>query len=305
MNFGIRKQLLDFDNVMDSQRRVIYAQRKEILESDNLRAVRAQDENGEEKTVDGVADIFSDIIDSEVATISAGKRHPEEWDWAHLDQWLKQTFGINLILTGEEKENMNLQLLQDKLTSLVTDAYNEREKHISPEDMRHIEKMVMLQVTDRRWKEHLYDMDQLRRGIGLRAYGQKDPVIEYKQESFRLFLDMLDRIKQQIAEYLFHIGIAPQRVRVMPQSGLKYGVEFAPSPVLPQIQKPQGGQQGDVAPGSQQNMRPGRGPGPEKMEPAEKQRPIVVGKKIGRNDPCPCGSGKKYKKCCGRKFVIQ
>jgi len=302
MNFGIRKQLLDFDNVMDSQRRVIYAQRKEILESDNLRAIKTRDENGEERTVDGVVDIFSDIINSEVATISTGKRHPEEWDWVHLDQWLKRTFGINLILTDEEKENMNLQLLQNRLTSLITDAYNEREKRIGPEDMRHIEKMVMLQVTDRRWKEHLYDMDQLRRGIGLRAYGQKDPVIEYKQESFRLFLDMLDRIKQQIAEYLFHIGIAPHPVRVMPRSGLKYGAEFAPSPVLPQPSMPQGRQQGGVAPEGIQNVQPGRGPGPEKMGLPEKQRPIVAGKKIGRNDPCPCGSGKKYKKCCGRNL---
>ena len=174
-------------------------------------------------------------------------------------------------------------MLRDSLEERALKAYEEREARLGPELIRYLERMIMLQVVDGQWKDHLLAMDHLKEGIGLRGYGQKDPLIEYKREGFEMFEAMIERIKQQTIEYLYRVQVAPDEALAFA------GAREAPSG---------GGGDGDLPLRSQ--------PGPQPTAAARSLRPVaaaapikVTGKKIGRNDPCPCGSGQKYKKCCG------
>jgi preprotein translocase subunit SecA len=246
-NFDIRKQLLEYDDVMNRQREVIYGQRQEVLtKTDHREAVL-----GMTKAV--LADYLSIYCSENVL--------PEEWDLKALLMVLEQTFFPPRLVTMAELAGKSREELALWLEKKVEALYEQREAEIGAESMRELERVVLLRVVDSKWMEHLDAMDELREGIGLRAYGQRDPLIEYKLEAHEMFQGMVARIQEDTVRYLFKIRLtaqAPQR-----RSAVR-------------------------------NVTAG-GDSDRPQQPYRRQ-----GKKIGRNDPCPCGSGKKYKKCCGR-----
>ncbi|MDD5688410.1 MAG: preprotein translocase subunit SecA [Elusimicrobia bacterium] len=254
MNFEIRKNLLEYDNVMNKQREVIYALRNSILEGDNI----------SEK----IWNMIDETVDEKIEIYCPKKEYPEKWEIDTIFIWAKKTFGLDLKLSGEEIQKLNQESFKELLIDKIKNIYNQRETEFTKEIMENIEKQVMLQVIDNAWKNHLYDLDQLRKGVGLRAYGQKDPLVEYKKESLSLFMMMMDRIREESVEYIF-------RVQVMPQPRTR------PAPLPLGTQKPK------IENQFNQTQQP------------QSDIPKTL-KKIGRNDPCPCGSGKKYKKCCGK-----
>ena len=248
-NFDIRKHLLEFDDVMNQQRGVIYEQRRQILQGERLTEI--------------LFDMVEDLLDDMIAVYCSKDIYPEEWDITGLKEAFSRVFSAEINEGEIDFVNIGLEGLREVLLEKVRKAYNDKEGEFGSEIMKRIEKVVLLQVVDTQWKDHLLAMDHLKEGIGLRGYGQKDPLIEYKREGFEMFNDMITRIKSEAVERLLKIQVVkedpiPQRRPVMPQSiRLNRGESSAPRPV-------------------------------QKSE-----------QKVGRNDPCPCGSGKKYKKCHG------
>jgi preprotein translocase subunit SecA len=259
-NFDIRKQLLEYDDVMNKQREVIYKLRRAILAGEDLS--------------DQVAHMATQVTDSLLDIHCPQEQYQEEWDVHGLVESVHGQFGIAITHNGsgpggvEELKEMGREALKQELHEQVQKAYKQRESELGPELLRQLEKMVMLQVIDHHWKDHLLGMDHLRDGIGLRGYGQKDPLIEYKREGYDMFAAMMSRIKGDVLDRLFHI----QAVR---------GEE--PPPVVRQ-------------PSAPLRMSFNRGEADEQKPQAPVHR---AADKVGRNDPCPCGSGKKYKKCHG------
>ena len=259
-NFEIRKQLLEYDDVMNKQREVIYQHRRAVLSGENLTS--------------DLHDMMAGSVEASLAVYCPPDQYPEEWDVKGLADALQNQFGLD-ITQGKQDEGDSLRdvgreaLLED-LRVQVREAYGKKEQELSPELMRFLEKTFMLQIIDHHWKEHLLGMDHLRDGIGLRGYGQKDPLIEYKREGFDLFAGMMERVKSDTLERLFHV----QAVR-------HEGEQSAPPQPIPQRPQPK--------------LTLNRGDEPV-AAPAPAQR---TEEKVGRNDPCPCGSGKKYKKCHG------
>jgi len=266
-NFEIRKQLLEYDNVMNKQREVIYGQRRSVLEGASLK--------------DEILDIIDGIISGTMAIHIGDKSGSEEWDIAGLANTLKLKFDIGLDTLKIEK--LNRDELKEELHKNVIEAYEEKERSIGPDIMRHLERMVFLQIIDIKWKDHLYAMDSLREGIGLRAYGQRDPLVEYKREAFEMFSQMITGIEEEATETIFRLQAAkPERFRGVFSS---VSQEF----LHPEATRPQRPQENLTA----------QEPSLESLE-VMKPSPQVSGPKVGRNDPCPCGSGKKYKKCHGK-----
>jgi len=266
-NFEIRKQLLEYDNVMNKQREVIYTQRRQILEGVSLK--------------EEVLDMLSKSLD-EIMGVHLSENAGQDWDIEGLLNAVKLKFGIDIrpdVLEGKSREDIK-RLLSGELI----ETYEYKEKKIGPEIMRNLERMVFLQIIDSKWKEHLYSMDSLREGIGLRAYGQRDPLVEYKREAFEMFSQMMAGIEEEASEILFKIQAErPERTR-----GVFSGMEQRLM---------------------HQELSTFEGPAANNEEAFTSTRPpsSVVDttpkkpqQKVGRNDPCPCGSGKKYKKCCGR-----
>jgi len=252
-NFEIRKHLLEYDDVMNKQREVIYGMRREILEGES------QEETIQEWTEDVTTGLL-DLYASEDA-------HPEDWDPRGLDEALHRQFDLRLPGEAQHGEVTSREGLEGVVRRAVEERYRAREKAVGADAMRSLERMVMLQVIDTQWKDHLLSMDHLKEGIGLRGYGQRDPLTEYKREAFDLFQEMVDRIKTTVVEWLFKVEVVQ---------------ESAPAP----------------RPRPWVEARESRG---EVADPVAAPRPAVrnaSGQKVGRNDPCPCGSGKKYKKCC-------
>ena len=266
-NFEIRKQLLEYDNVMNKQREVIYGQRRSILEGTFFK--------------EDILSIIYKIIDEIMAMHTGNKANAEEWDIAGLASALKLKF--NIAIDTFKIQKLNRDQLKEELDKDITEAYGQKEKAFGSEMMRHLERMVFLQIIDSKWKEHLYAMDTLREGIGLRAYGQRDPLVEYKREAFEMFTQMISSIEEEAVETIFRLqAVKPERFRGVFSS---VSQEFL-HPEVTLAQRPQENMAiEDVSGGSQR---------------VPKQSPRVSGPKVGRNDPCPCGSGKKYKKCCGR-----
>ena len=264
MNFDIRKQLLEYDNVMSKKREVVYKWRRKVLEGANLK--------------DDILAMFEDLIDDKLMLYAPPKVYPEQWNLEAISEWLKRSFNISFSVPTEDLKRMKQETLGQLIAERIKQAYDEREKEMGEGMMRFIESMVTLQVVDTRWKEHLYDMDKLREGIGLRAYGQKDPLIEYQRESGWAFDTMQQRMREEIADYIFRVKVMAERERARP---------------LPRREMAQGVPLG----GGKYREMPAR----EAMTSASSiTTPFPKRRKIGRNDPCPCGSGKKYKKCCGR-----
>jgi preprotein translocase subunit SecA len=258
-NFEIRKQLLEYDDVMNKQREVIYQHRRAVLSGENL--------------TDDLRDMMAGLVESSLNVYCPAEQYPEEWDMKGLVEMMQGQFGLDITQGkhdgGDSLRDVGRDALLEDLKTQVLEAYERKEKELGSELMRFLEKTFMLQVIDHHWKDHLLGMDHLRDGIGLRGYGQKDPLIEYKREGYDLFAGMMERIKSDTLDRLFRV----QAVR-------NEGELAAPPP--PVMSRPQ------------PKLTLNRGD-----EPATVQTVHRNDDKVGRNDPCPCGSGKKYKKCHG------
>lgn len=271
-NFEIRKTLLEYDNIMNRQREVIYKRRRKILQGE---AVKEE-----------ILDIIYDLIDERCKSHLFTDANREE-GLAAMSIWLKNTFG--LMIEDKQLDELNEHDTVAKIYEAVENIYNQKEADLGPEQMRGLERMVSLQVIDSRWKEHLYAMDILREGIGLRAYGQRDPLIEYQHEGFGMFSQMMGRVDEDIVNLIFKVGTVEDKqfrgvFSAIPQriSAPELSTDFAKrAPKKPQ-----------------QQQQPSQAQMPE--EPKGQTVRIPPSEKVGRNEPCPCGSGKKYKKCCGR-----
>jgi preprotein translocase subunit SecA len=279
-NFDIRKQLLEFDDTANDQRKVIYEQRRELLESDDV--------------ADTVADIRRDVFESLASRYVPPESIDDQWDLAGLQATLESDFGMKLDLRKwlETDQEADAAAIHQHVIEAADTMFAAKEQQVGAEVMRALEKHVMLTVVDSAWKDHLASMDYLRQGIYLRSYAQVDPKKEYKREAFRLFEDMLERIKTELVQTLARVRIrseeevaaleAEQRraaeARAMEfQHAQSTGYDGPPQPGA-EAGQPQQGAEGAVATAT----------------------PMVrSGPKIGRNDPCPCGSGKKYKHCHG------
>lgn len=238
-HFNIRKTLLQYDDVMNKQREVIYAQRRRVLFEEDLRPF--------------VYDMLDKVLEDLTAAYANERLYPEEWDFEGLNQRLRFLFGVEFHVPEEERVKLTPQTLREKLFATLRAMYERRAQEIGEEVFRDIERYVLLRVVDHHWKDHLHNMDHLREGIGLRAVGQKDPFVEYQLEAFEMFQDMVAAIREDTLRYLFHVRVVPRKSKEEPRK-------------VPVAKVPERSQ-----------------------------------KKVGRNDPCPCGSGLKYKYCCGKK----
>ncbi len=265
-NFEIRKQLLEYDNVMNKQREVVYSQRRQILDGislkDNILAIM-------ERSVSGLAGMYSG-------------EDPSQADYDGLLSTLKLKFGLEF--SRDELLSREGGTLSDTVYSMVLGAYLNKEKEAGEENMRLMERLVFLQIIDSRWKDHLYAMDNLREGIGLRAYGQRDPLVEYKREAFEMFNNMISAMEEESLEILFKLHPEPRREA--------RGVFSTTSQ---EFSHPEAGSFSGSGGGEDREETVGPAAGS-----ARGTAHADAAAKVGRNDPCPCGSGKKFKKCCGR-----
>ncbi len=253
-NFEIRKHLLDYDDVMNKQREVIYSQRRQVL--------------GQEGLAEEILEVMAELADGFVSQIADEKTYPEQWDYRRLNEKLLRVFSFGLNIRGDDGAAMNRDRLLEKVVAEAKEAYRRKEGEFGSETMRHIERVIYLQTIDTLWKEHLLAMDQLKEGIGLRGYGQRNPLHEYQKEGYEMFMDLIQRIKEETIEKLFRVQMARrEEVARLEESRPK------------QLIMSRGGEEGAEA----------------KPQPVRRES-----KKGGRNEPCPCGRGKKYKKCCGR-----
>ena len=274
-NFDYRKQLLEYDDVANDQRRVIYSQRNELLEAEEIS--------------DAIAGIRDEVIDNQVSLFIPPQSIEEQWDIPGLEKHLLQEYGAELHIQKwlDEDDKLHEDSLREKIVNTLNDVYVDKEKRFG-EVIRTIEKQIMLQVLDQLWKEHLQNMDHLRQGINLRAYAQRNPKQEYKRESFELFQKLLDDLKAEVTKILFRIEpISQEQAAEMERARLEEA----------ERQQQQLQMRHDQVSALGEDEAEPAAP-PEEVQP---ERPYVrAGKKVGRNDPCPCGSGKKYKACCGR-----
>jgi len=241
-NFAIRKHVLQYDDVMNKQREVIYAERRKVLEEKNLK--------------EDILAMIKNIIEKAINLYISHSKESSERDVAGLRSYLENIFLPKGTLNDEEIKSLSEEDLKNRLYSIAEKRYEEKEAEIGENTLREIERIILLQVVDRKWMDHIDLMDQLRQGIGLRAYGHEDPVMAYQNEGFEMFEEMIQSIQEDTVRYLFH------------------------------IQKPNNVQRKRIA-------------DPVDTGSKSSSQTVVNKKKIGRNDPCPCGSGKKYKKCCG------
>jgi preprotein translocase subunit SecA len=294
-NFDARKHLLEYDDVMNKQRETIYAIRRSALEGKDQR--------------DYVLGISEDISRELVDTYCPRDQHPGEWNTAQLLAEVHSQFGIDPAAAGIDPAALNHDQLSDAVAEAVTQKYSDKEKQLTPDLLRWLERRIILDVVDSQWKDHLLSLDHLKEGIGLRGYGQKDPLVEFKKEAFILFEDMMARIDNETIRYLFNVQVqmegapapdgAPQPPRSHPPAASRPFAAAAsaaarvadetPAP-LPAFAREMERKQQRQEKGMQYQTGAAQ---------AEPPKPVRAGAKVGRNDPCPCGSGKKYKKCHG------
>jgi preprotein translocase subunit SecA len=265
-NFEIRKHLLEYDDVMNRQRQIIYGERRHILEGENLKET--------------ILEMAEEVLESLVALYAHEDTYPEDWDLRGLAEAMYRQFGLEIAVPTEDIQEMTLGTLKMELWENVQAAYDKKEQELGADFMRYFERFIMLQIVDVQWKDHLLGMDHLKEGIGLRGYGQRDPLVEYKREGFELFDATIDRIKGQTVQYLFRIQ--PTISDVAAEVPAKAEVPSGDGHTAPPVRRQ------PVRPVPKQSLKPSPTPAV-----------AVKAGKIGRNEPCPCGSGKKFKKCCG------
>lgn len=245
-NFEIRKHVLQFDDVINQQREIIYKQRGEVLRGEDLK--------------EQIVGMINQVVENTINSFAGEEKYPEDWELTSLLEYMDQNFLPEHNLKQEDFLDKNKQEVIDFIKDLALEAYEQREVEVGQEHMRRLERLVLLRVVDSKWMDHIDAMDQLRQGIGLRAYGQRNPLIEYKNEAFDMFNSMISEIQEEVIRYMYRVKV----VQEAPQARVRNVVE----------------NRGD-------------------QEVAKK--PVTAGDKIGRNEDCPCGSGKKYKKCCAKK----
>src|SRR5579885_388324 len=295
-HFASRKHILEYDDVMNKQRQAVYGMRRALLEG--------QDQK--ERIVEIIAGILGSFIDARCPE----RTHPSQWDWTGLETDILTQFGVKI--RREELESLDRRQIEEEINQQLLNKYAEKEAMIGPELMRETERMIMLNVIDNQWKDHLLSMDHLKEGIGLRGYGQKDPLVEYKKESFILFQDMMDRIEDETIRWLFFMQRVENPELEVPhpevwsdeeedEGGPPEPVTVAAHPAISEAQR-QAAQNSildltrNIQRKKEKEMAALQFLGGE-ASPAK--APVIAKQKAGRNDPCPCGSGKKYKKCCG------
>ncbi len=282
-NFSIRKRLLEYDDVMNSQREVIYRRRGNALDKDSL----AED----------IKELIEDFAEDLVDRYSDPKVYAEEWDWGSLERELLETCLVEVPVREDERENLDQEALAEAITATVVRAWERKSAALGEEFMRRLERYAILRVIDQKWMDHLYEMDQMKEGISLRAYGQKDPLVEYKQEAYYMFMELLGHLTRETLQLLFKESSALE-------------TQLAEREMIPARRSGAMQTQHDDAVGMAFKgaiMDEGAGPmgeavasGPDAGGQPVARRPITVKQEPGRNDPCPCGSGKKYKHCHGR-----
>jgi preprotein translocase subunit SecA len=294
-NFEARKHLLEYDDVMNKQREAVYGTRRKLLEGKDQKEY--------------ILNLVGDIAGGFVEARCPEKAHRDSFDLAGLRTDVENQYGLKI--DHLELESLDRQEMADEITEYLCKRYEEKEAQIGTERLRYSERMIMLQILDSQWKDHLLSMDHLKEGIGLRGYGQKDPLVEYKKESFTLFQDMMARFEEETIKFLFYLQAGPPQARPpeavtarRPQPPEGPQVESAPEeePVAVAATVEAAGTIEDFTRDIRRQKErelaqvrlAGAGDG------AAEVKQVVKGKKVGRNDPCPCGSGKKYKKCCGR-----
>jgi len=296
-NFEARKHLLEYDDVNNKQRQAIYGMRRQLLEGSDQK--------------ERVMDMVRGLVEQYLDTRCGEHAHPDTWDLAGLKTDVLSQFGCKI--ETAEFASMNRQEIEDAIVDRLAQKYQEKEDLVGPDTMRQTERIIMLQVIDDQWKDHLLSMDHLKEGIHLRGYGQKDPLVEYKKESFILFQDMMDRIEDETLRYLFFLQVS---------RGDDAGLSGRPAPVLPfpmDDEEEESDEEAQHAAVAEQQKRAAQSAvqdmtkklqrdkdkelaelqfvGGDGSAAAKKQ--VINSDKVGRNDPCPCGSGKKYKKCHG------
>jgi preprotein translocase subunit SecA len=299
-HFESRKHLLEYDDVMNKQREAVYGLRRRLLEGMDQKDLILEDY---------VSAILGDLMEE----YCPPKGHADDWNIKGLKDAVFTRFGVDFMAEGVMAEALNRQELGDAIFEKLKERYDAKEKLIGPDGMRHHERMIMLSVLDAQWKDHLLSMDHLKEGIGLRGYGQHDPLVEYKKESFEMFEAMLQRFQEDTVRYLYLMQI----------------IERPADAGVPQERRPQEADQEGLGPGvPAQPGGDGNGRHPPRLvatsaddleeafmrrkrreleqarmagggDAAPVQQVVRAQEKVGRNDPCPCGSGKKFKKCHG------
>jgi len=293
-NFAARKHILEYDDVMNKQRQAVYGMRRTLLEGKDQK----------ERILEIIEGILGSFVDARLPE----KTHPSEYDWTGLETDILTQFGVKI--RTEELANLDRRQAEEEILEQLKKKYQDKEDMLGAPLLRETERMIMLNVIDNQWKDQLLSMDHLKEGIGLRGYGQKDPLVEYKKESFVLFQDMMDRIEDETIRYLFFLQRAEAPAEAVPHPELwsdeeeenggepeAVGVAVEPRPmenraaqnsVLDFTRKIERKKEKELA---ELQFVGGEG--------TAKKQPVLSKKTVGRNDPCPCGSGKKYKKCCG------
>lgn len=270
-NFDMRKQLLEYDDVANEQRKLVYTERNEVMSAENVS--------------DNVQDMREEVIENVINRSIPPQSMPEQWNVDQLEDDLRLEFTLDLPVQKwlDEDKSLYEDTLRDRIHDTIDDAYNAKKAEYGEDSIRYLEKVFMLQTLDTQWKEHLAEMDHLRKGIGLRGYAQKNPKQEYKREAFEMFTTMLDRVKHEVVTILARVQLRSEeevaemdrKQQEAAQQNLELHHEQAPSSTS--------------------------GAGVPSQQAEQKSETFVrKEKKVGRNEPCPCGSGKKYKQCCGK-----
>lgn len=273
-NFDIRKNLIKYDEVMNQQREVIYSYRRSVLKGYDLKP----------EILEMIAATLSSVLDQIIPKDS----YPEDWDLERVCLWFKQNLNLKVTPADLESDHLNRELLENTLTDFALQAYEHKESQMGAEQLRNIERRALLEVVDDEWRDHLHEMDLLKDGVHLRSYANKDPLIEYKKESYDLFENLIGRIQEGVTRKVFTTYILSQQQMEDMLKNANMSHEDMSAFLHAQEQNIQQFNSNMSAPPQFNNA------------PEEKARPIRVAPKVGRNDPCPCGSGKKYKKCCGQ-----
>jgi preprotein translocase subunit SecA len=294
-NFSVRKHLLEYDDVMNKQRESIYSLRRELLEG----KIHITDEESVESR-EYLLTLAEELLDSTVETFAGDQVDPEERDIDAMLQAVSEIYGLDPAEFGDvDLEGMKPEEITDALWAPILQKYEVKETLVPAEILRRVERDIMLQIVDAQWKDHLYSLDHLKEGIGLRGYGQRDPLVEYKKESFALFTAMKDRVEEEMVRYLWRLtpvaGDGTEAAPVRPAPPRRPPQQITLSSPATAAPSPFGAVGGSAPPPVRQGTpRPARTGGDDVIRQVKRDEP-----KVGRNDPCPCGSGKKYKKCHG------
>jgi preprotein translocase subunit SecA len=299
-NFAVRKHLLEYDDVMNKQRESVYTLRREVLEG---RVHLTADEFVDARTY--LFALAEDLLDDQVQRFAGKDADVEDWDVPALVREVSRVFGVEARdVEALGLADMGAEEMADAIWALVKKSYTDKEELVGGEILRRVERDIMLQIVDAQWKDHLYSLDHLKEGIGLRGYGQRDPLVEYKRESFALFQDMKARIEEEMVRYLFWLkpvlnepgtaAAAPMTPRPIPRRAAAITMNDPAAERMPAFAAARAPAAVGAASAGGGGPHPARTGGDDVVKTVRREEP-----KVGRNDPCPCGSGKKYKKCHG------